>query len=336
MLALVLAMALPLSSRPASAPGFRGVLLEENNRLKRESLQLASALGGLGGHGVNMMLVEMGMDAPTIKCEEFMTGALKQCRDAHVECVKRAFESTSEKLTARSIRRAALDAKSMDELRDEEKKNIQPQDMTPLQRRQNFAKENGVATMPFAELKLSDHIKPAENITEIERDGDAESGSGGFSNERLSTATKTLESQERTDRNLAFRGQGSVRQMPGPTKPALTNTRNHQDAAQITQHLPSLDAPTPEVLARQEKLQKGLDEKLSKERYEELKAEQGEQGAFTNAMQTLQNAMRGQQTQFDRNGDSRLKEEAQDVAASLGESGGTIEEPFDEPDSSLP
>ena len=82
--------------------------------------------------------------------------------------------------------------------------------------------------------------------------------------------------------------------------------------------LPSLDRPTPAVLALQAKMQKELSTKLSRERNEEVRAEQGEEGAYTNAVQVLENAMKGQQTGFDRNTDARLKEGAQDIMGTYG------------------
>ena len=57
------------------------------------------------------------------------------------------------------------------------------------------------------------------------------------------------------------------------------------------------------VLALQAKMQKELSMKLSRERNEEARAEQGVEGAYTNAMQVLENTMQGQQTGFDRNTD---------------------------------
>lgn len=104
---------------------------------------------------------------PAIKCEEFMEGALKECRDAHVECIQRAYATQEERKTARSIRRSSLDPMSLEDQLKQDEKNIQPQDMTPLQRKVNFATTNEISTIPFSDIKLGAKIKLTSNIKEI-------------------------------------------------------------------------------------------------------------------------------------------------------------------------
>ena len=234
---------------------------------------------------------------------------------------------------------------------------MQPQDMTPLQRRQAFAKDNGAAGTPFAELKPTDHIKPTENVTEIavERDSGSGSGSGsirrgggdigddggdsgsggssrggggsssdvssGSRKDAITTAAKALETLSDAKTSVSFRGRGSTRQVSPPASVDPTAAGNPAGPS-----MPSLDAPTPAVLALQAKMQKELGDKLSRERNEEARAEQGEEGAYTNAVQTLENAMQGQQTGFNRNTDARLKEGAQDVMGTYDSLGNPLEE----------
>ena len=355
LLAVLLAVAVVQLVLPTSgAEGFKVTharYLAENSRLQAETRVLVAELGG--GSPRPLALLEASASAPTIKCEEFMTGALKECRDAHVSCVKRAFETTAAKQTARAIRRAALDAKSMEEQHDEDEKNVQPQDMTPLQRRQEFAKDNGAAATPFAELKSTDHIKPSENVTEIAVDRESDRGSssgsdgggsesagssrgssrvgGSFSNvgssgkhaetdmdggsrpDAITTAAKAPETLSDATASVSFRGRGSTRPVSTPI-----SARSLAATSPADPPLPSLDRPTPAVLALQAKMQKELSTKLSRERNEEVRAEQGEEGAYTNAVQVLENAMKGQQTGFDRNTDARLKEGAQDIMGTYG------------------
>ena len=73
----------------------------------------------------------------------------------------------------------------------------------------------------------------------------------------------------------------------------------------------------PRVLALQEKMKRELNAKLSRERNEESRAEQGEMGAYANAVQTLQNAMNGRQTEFGINADNRLKDAARGAVDSF-------------------
>lgn len=302
--ALVLGAARSSSSSPGTPEGraAREKLLAENEMLKVEARALAEALSE--APGAMSFLEER---APTIKCEDFMTGALKECRDAHVSCVQRAFESSATKQTARAIRRAALDAKSMEEQQDEDQRNIQPQDMTPLQRRQAFAKDNGVATTPFVELKPTDHIKSTENAAEtnIAR-GTSNSGS------QTEAMSKTLEALSKMKERVSFRGRGSTQLVESPFN------RNDSVPAEPAHPMPSLDAPSPRVLALQEKMRRELSTRLSRERNEESMAERGELGAYTNAVQALQNAMHGKQTEFGRSADGRLKDEAQNAINSYG------------------
>ena len=98
-----------------------------------------------------------------------MEGALKECRDAHVECIQKAYITQEERKTARSIRRSSLDPMSLDDQLKEDEKNIQPQDMTPLQRKINFAKTNDVPLIPFSTLKKMS-IKE-NNVPELLNDG---------------------------------------------------------------------------------------------------------------------------------------------------------------------
>ena len=348
LLAVLLAVAVVQLVLPTSgAEGFKVTharYLAENSRLQAETRVLVAELSG--GSPRPLALLEASASAPTIKCEEFMTGALKECRDAHVSCVKRAFETTAAKQTARAIRRAALDAKSMEEQHDEDEKNVQPQDMTPLQRRQEFAKDNGAAATPFAELKSTDHIKPSENVTEIAVDRESDRGSssgsdgggsesagssrgssrvgssgkhaetdmdGGSRPDAITTAAKAPETLSDATASVSFRGRGSTRPVSTPI-----SARSLAATSPADPPLPSLDRPTPAVLALQAKMQKELSTKLSRERNEEVRAEQGEEGAYTNAVQVLENAMKGQQTGFDRNTDARLKEGAQDIMGTYG------------------
>ena len=97
--------------------------------------------------------------APKILCEEFMHTSLSECRDSHVKCIERAYVTKQERKTARSIRRASLDPAELKDIKSQDEKNLQPQDMTPLQRKINFAKAFDVPLNPFSTLKLGAKIK---------------------------------------------------------------------------------------------------------------------------------------------------------------------------------
>ena len=138
---------------------------------------------------------------PKILCEEFMHGALRECRDAHVECIQRTYTTQEEQKTARSIRRAALDATSLEDVKAQDEKNLQPQDMSPLQRKINFAKAFDVPTIPFADAKLGAKIKESAHVTEIpsvdDASGDDQNGASGAAAAATNQDNKQKSSQLR-------------------------------------------------------------------------------------------------------------------------------------------
>ena len=184
--------------------------------------------------------------------------------------------------------------------------------MTPLQRRQAFAKDNGVATTPFVELKPTDHIKPTKSVTEINARQGSDSTSGSSnSGSRTEVTSKAQQALSNMKASVSFRGHGSTQLVESPSSEGNTALADPPSL------MPSLDAPTPRVLALQEKMKRELNAKLSRERNEESRAEQGEMGAYANAVQTLQNAMNGRQTEFGINADNRLKDAARGAVDSF-------------------
>ena len=133
---------------------------------------------------------------PKILCEEFMHGALTECRDAHVECIQRTYTTQEEQKTARSIRRAALDATDLEDVKAQDEKNLQPQDMSPLQRKINFAKAFDVPTIPFADAKLGVKIKETAHVTEIPSvEDESDADQNGEASGAAAVATKDIKQE---------------------------------------------------------------------------------------------------------------------------------------------
>lgn len=143
------------------------------------------------------LLIQM-EDAPELKCEAFMGGALKECRDKHVQCIDRSYQTEEEQKTARSIRRAALDPMSLEDQQKEDEKNIAPQDMSPLQRKINFADANDIPIIPFSTMKLGAKIHSKENVEEI-------------SNVRMDNLGSKVRKNKKAKQEASFRGVGSTR-----------------------------------------------------------------------------------------------------------------------------
>ena len=170
-------------------------LFIENQRLSAVTASLMQTFLTLETKNVFLEL-ETATAFPKILCEEFMHGALTECRDAHVECIQRTYTTQEEQKTARSIRRAALDATDLEDVKAQDEKNLQPQDMSPLQRKINFAKAFDVPTIPFADAKLGVKIKETAHVTEIpsvedESDADQNGGASGAA----AVATKDIKQE---------------------------------------------------------------------------------------------------------------------------------------------
>ena len=162
MLMLMLILLVQLSNA-TTLRAERDILLIRNKRLHFENLNLLLQLETSSllatKQSTSSIQSNQANTFPKILCEEFMHGSLTECRNAHVQCVTRAYGTTEERKTMRSIRRSALDPTALKDQRERDEKNLQPQQMTPLQRKMNFAKAFDIPLGPFSDLSLGAKIK---------------------------------------------------------------------------------------------------------------------------------------------------------------------------------
>ena len=85
------------------------VLRKENMRLKQFLMQ-SSVLEKDASNNIDFGIVHSRKEqAPKLLCETFANSAVTLCKKQYVDCIKKAAESTSKKMTARSIRRMQQD-----------------------------------------------------------------------------------------------------------------------------------------------------------------------------------------------------------------------------------
>ena len=117
------------------------VLRKENMRLKQFLMQ-SSVLEKDTSNNIDLVsYIQEKEQAPKLLCETFASSAVSSCRKQYVDCIKKAAESTSKKMTARSIRRMQQDPRSTDEQdrMEQAQENAGNLFQTRLQRREKSA-----------------------------------------------------------------------------------------------------------------------------------------------------------------------------------------------------
>ena len=141
------------------------VLRKENMRLKQFLMQ-SSVLEKDASNNIDLVsYIQEKEQAPKLLCETFANSAVSLCKKQYVDCIKKAAESTSKKMTARSIRRMQQDPRAVDEQdrMEQAQENAGNLFQTPLQRR-----EKSAALMkqpkPFMTLPANARIPPPSSL----------------------------------------------------------------------------------------------------------------------------------------------------------------------------
>lgn len=144
------------------------VLRKENMRLEQFLMQ-SNALEKDTNNNINLVsFIQEKEQAPKLLCETFASSAVSLCKKQYVDCIKKAAESTSKKMTARSIRRMQQDPRAVDEQdrMDQAQENAGNVFQTPLQRR-----EKSAALMkqpkPFMTLPANARIPPPSSLSNV-------------------------------------------------------------------------------------------------------------------------------------------------------------------------
>ena len=152
------------------------VLRKENMRLKQFLMQ-SSVLEKDASNNIDLVsYIQEKEQAPKLLCETFANSAVTLCKKQYVDCIKKAAESTSKKMTARSIRRMQQDPRSTDEQdrMEQAQENAGNLFQTRLQRR-----EKSAALMkqpkPFMTLQANARIPPPSSLPPLSNNkGDPE------------------------------------------------------------------------------------------------------------------------------------------------------------------
>ena len=151
------------------------VLRKENMQLKQFLMQSSVQEKDTSNNIDLVSYIQEKEQAPKLLCETFANSAVSLCKKQYVDCIKKAAESTSKKMTARSIRRMQQDPRTTDEQdrMEQAQENAGNLFQTRLQRR-----EKSAALMkqpkPFMTLPANARIPPPSSLPPLSNKGDPE------------------------------------------------------------------------------------------------------------------------------------------------------------------